>query len=171
MLKQSRSRYITGGKFIDSFSALFVTALFGISRRWNQTGQKYAGDPDISSRILPAHTWLLWLLVIATYILITLRISHRTTSGKPSRQISLLSVTVCFAAFTFKIAFTAADAPELLRGIEILSPIVVLTSRISLVSQARVVFLGIAQLLAYATYYHSPWKQKADRKGMFPLAS
>lgn len=146
-----------------------MAALFGVSRRWNQTGQKYAGDPDISSRILPVHTWLLWLLVIAAYILITLRISQRATSRNLSRRISLLSVTVCFAAFTFKIAFTAADAPELLRGVEILRPIMVLTSRVSLVAQARVVFLGIAQLLAYTTYNHSPWKQNADRKGMFLL--
>jgi ethanolaminephosphotransferase len=140
-----------------------MAGLFGISRRWNQTGQKYAGDPDISSRILPAHTWLLWLLVIATYGLITIRISYRATSGKPSRQMSLLSVTVSFAAFTFKVAFTAADAPELLRGVDILGPLVSLTSRVSLVAQARVVFLGIAQLFAYATYYQ--WTSKAEGKG------
>lgn len=166
-----RSRYEAETKLANGFSAFSVAALFGISRRWNQTGQKYAGDPDISSSILPAHTWLLWLLVIATYMLITLRISHRATSGKPTRQISLLSTTVCFAAFTFKVAFTAADAPELLRDVDILSPLVVLASRVSLVAQARVVFVGIVQLLAYATYYHSPWRQKADRRGMFLFAS
>lgn len=138
-------------------------------RRWNQTGQKYAGGPDISSRILPVYTWLLWLLILATYIVISLRISHRAAAGKPTRQINLLSTAVCFAALAFKVAFTAADAPELLQGVGVLSPVVVLASSISLVAQARVVFVGIAQLLAYATYCHSPWKQKADRKGMLLL--
>ena len=171
MLTQPRSRYEPDKKLGAGFSALSVAALFGISRRWNQTGQKHAGDPDISSRILPAYTLLLWFLVIATYMLITLRISYRATSGKPARQISILSMTVCFAAFTFKVAFTAADAPELLRGVGILSPLVVLASRVPLVAQARVVFVGIAQLFAYATYHHSPWGRKADRRGMFLFAS
>ena len=144
-------------------------ALFGISRRWNQTGQKYAGDPDISSRVLPAYTWLLWLLVIATYVLITVRVSRQATRVTPSRQMNILSVMVCITAFTFKVAFTAADAPELLRGVEILNLLVVSTSSISLVAQARIVFVGIAQLLAYTIYYHSPWNHKADRTGTLPL--
>jgi ethanolamine phosphate transferase 2 subunit G len=84
---------------------------------------------------------------------------------------SLLSVVVCISAFAFKVSFTAADAPELLRGVDMLSPLVALTSSISLVAQARVAFLGIAQLLAYATYCHSPWKQNADKKGMISLGS
>jgi ethanolaminephosphotransferase len=147
---------------------LAVVALFGISRRWNQTGQKYAGDPDISSRVLPAYTWLLWLLVVATYVLITVRISRQATGVTPSKQMKLLSVMVCITAFTFKVAFTAADAPELLRGVDILNPLVVSTSSLSLVAQARIVFVGIAQLLAYTIYYHSPWNHKADRKGTPP---
>ena len=80
---------------------------------------------------------------------------------------SLLSVMVCFAAFAFKVAFTAADAPELLRGVGVLSPLVALTSKIPLIAQARVVFLGIGQLLGFAIYHHSPWSDKADREGMF----
>jgi len=82
---------------------------------------------------------------------------------------NLLSVMVCITAFTFKVAFTAADAPELLRGVGILNPLVVPTSSLSLVAQARIVFVGIAQLLAYAIYYHSPWNHKADGKGTPPF--
>ena len=161
-----RSRYTGEASLLNGFSSLVVAILFGISRRWNQTGQKYAGGPDISSRIFPVHTWLLWFLVIATYVLINIRITQRAARGPASRQMNLLSVTVCFAAFSFKVAFTAADAPELLRGVGVLGPLVVLTSKISLVAQARVVFLGIGQLLGFAIYHYSPWTDKADKRGM-----
>jgi ethanolaminephosphotransferase len=82
---------------------------------------------------------------------------------------SLLSVMVCITAFTFKVAFTAADAPELLRGVGIFNPLVVSTSSLSLVAQARIVFVGIAQLFAYTVYYHSPWNHKTDRTGTLPI--
>jgi ethanolaminephosphotransferase len=167
--KRHRFRSKAGTGLSDGFSSLVVAALFGISRRWNQTGQKYAGDPDISSRVLPAYTWLLWLLVIATYVLITVRISRQATRVTASKQMSLLSVMVCITSFTFKVAFTAADAPELLQGVDILNPLVVSTSSLSLVAQARIVFVGIAQLLAYTVYYHSPWNHKADRTGTLPI--
>ena len=169
--ERPRFRSKAGTSLSDGFSPLVVVVLFGISRRWNQTGQKYAGDPDISSRVLPAYTWLLWLLVIATYVLITVRISRQATRVTPSRQMNLLSVMVCITAFTFKVAFTAADAPELLRGVGILNPLVVPTSSLSLVAQARIVFIGIAQLLAYTIYYHSPWNRKADKRGTLPFST
>src|SRR4051794_32696126 len=98
-----------------------------------------------------------------------MRISRQATRVTPSRQMILLSVIVCLTAFTFKVAFTAADAPELLRGVDILNPLVVSMSGLSLVAQARIVFVGIAQLLAYTIYYHSPWNHKADRIGTLPF--
>ena len=146
-----------------------MSIAFGLLRRWNQTGQKYAGDPDISSRILPYHTWLLWLLVISTYLLITFRLNNRLAKSGRSRPLNVLSVPVAIAAFFFKVAFTAADAPELLRGVVTLYPIAILTSNISLVAQARVVFVGITSLLALAIYYEMTEDQKSDRKGMFVL--
>ncbi len=84
---------------------------------------------------------------------------------------NVLAVPVSIAAFFFKVAFTAADAPELLRGVNTLYPIVVLTSNVFLVAQARVVFVGITTLLALAVYYEATEEQKSDRKCMLRLSS
>ena len=139
-----------------------VTFLFGIVRHVNSTGQKYAAWPSISSTVFPAETWLLWTSTIAIYALISRRLTRRasTWAESGSRQLSLLPVPVCIAAFMFKVAFTHADSPELLKEFQLLSPLVALTSRYSLVRQARIVFLGIAHMLACALYYEAPWKKQ-----------
>ncbi len=133
--------------------------LFGLIRHVNSTGQKFAALPSISSAVFPAKPWLLWSSTIFTYALISRRLTRRasTWSGAESRQLSLLPVPVCIAAFAFKVAFTHADAPELLKDFPLLSPLVALTSRYSLVGQARIVFLGIAHILGCALYYEAPW--------------
>ncbi len=139
-----------------------VTFLFGIIRHVNSTGQKYAASPSISSAIFPAETWLLWISTIVTYALISRRLTRRasTWAETGSKQLSLLPVPVCVAAFMFKVAFTHADSPELLKNFQLLSPLVAMTSRYSLLGQARIVFLGIAHMLACALYYEAPWKKQ-----------
>lgn len=139
-----------------------VSVLFGIVRHVNSTGQKYAALPSISSAVFPAESWLLWSSTVLTYALISRRLTRRasTWGGVESRQLSLLPVPVCVAAFAFKVAFTQADSPELLKGFPLLNPLVALTSRYSLVGQARIVFLGIAHMLACALYYETPWARR-----------
>lgn len=144
-----------------------VLLLFGVSRHFNSTGQKFAALPSISSAIFPAESWLLWLSTILAYAIISRRLTRRawTWGADGSHQLSLLPVPVCIAAFAFKVAFTHADSPELLRNFSLLSPLVALTSRYSLVGQARIVFLGIAHMLACALYYEAPWhRQKTDNQ-------
>lgn len=59
-----------------------------------------------------------------------------------SRKVSVAaSITLGTAAFVFKLAFTRADAPELLAGLEGLT--VRIAEGASLVTQARIVFVGI----------------------------
>ena len=114
-------------------------------RRWNQTGQKHAGADDIARTFLPAHVWMLWVLVVAAYLDLAQRLWRR---GLPraSRHISAIcSISLCLAAFGFKVAFTHADAPELLLGFHryLLRPMEVA----SLLTQARTVFFGLALFL------------------------
>lgn len=127
-----------------------VLFVFGIIRHVNSTGQKYAALPSISSAIFPAEPWLLWTSTILTYAVVSRRLSRRaSTWGETgSRQLRLLPVPVCLAAFAFKVAFTHADSPELLKDIPPLNALAAFTSRYSLVGQARIVFLGIAHMLA-----------------------
>lgn len=125
-------------------SANFVPIIAGlrIARRWNQTGQKFAGEPDIARTFLPKHTELLWVLAIATYVNIIYRHSRRRR-----RQLSAfpaepyLTITLGYLALWFKAAYTVAEAPELLWGLPHFVPDLLANTPLLLL--ARTVFLGI----------------------------
>jgi ethanolamine phosphate transferase 2 subunit G len=139
--------------------------LFGILRRVNSTGQKFAALPSVTSTIFPSETWLLWSLIVLAYALVTRNLSRRasTWGGAGSSQLTILPIPVCLAAFLFKVAFTHAESPELLQSFMPLKPLVALTSHYSLVALARVVFLGIAYLFACSLYYEAPWAKREPR--------
>ncbi|KAH6694733.1 hypothetical protein VD0004_g4963 [Verticillium dahliae] len=116
-------------------------------RAWNQTGQKHAGEPDIVKTFLMASPLTLWALVGATYALLGIRI-HCCLSGL-SRVMSFGVVFVLIlSALTFKLAFTHEDAPELLGGF--VHDISAALQRLTLVTRARIVFLDLAAVAAYA---------------------
>ena len=134
--------------FTRQLAPVITLVITRFCRRWNQTGQKHAGAPDIGRTYLRSYNLVLWTLVVGTYISVLYRLGNY---GFPRlhRHISLaFAFTISSAALGFKIAFTKADAPELLNGVwEI--PIKALFD-IPLVVQARVVFLGIACTLLLA---------------------
>jgi len=78
------------------------------------------------------------------------------------KQMIVLPVFITASTFLFKVAFTAADAPELLHGVMILKPVLEFAKRYSLLSLARVAFLGLGYLTATTIYYERPW---ASRQG------
>ena len=143
---------------------VLVCLLYGIIRRWKQTGQKYAGDPDLLSEVLTPSPFILWLLVIAAYSVFSRNLSRRATSWLNSKQMGVLPVLVSMSALVFKIAFTTADAPEIVDGVAILQPLVLFTSKYPLISLAHVCFLGLGQMLLCAIYYEAPWTDRAHLK-------
>ena len=165
-LTQTRQREDWGPPISSGLCAVCIALLTGVARRWNQTGQKYAGEPDVATALLPRHGTLLWFFIVATYALISRRLGRRAARWIPTKQMSLLPVPVCLAALSFKVAFTAADSPELLDGVTIMKPLVGLTSQYSLVAQARILFLGLVHLLGCAIYYEAPWKERARGKDL-----
>lgn len=156
--------YLKGGRFSSKgvFSGRNATftayVLLGIVRRWRQTGQKYAGDPDLLTEIIAPNSWFLWVLVTVTYALPSRNLSARAATWMESRRMGVLPVLVTISAFLFKLAFTAADAPELLQTFPIFNPMLGFVSKYPLVKMAQVVFLGLAHLAACAIYYEAPWK-------------
>lgn len=119
-------------------------------RRWNQSGQKYAGSPDIALFLRSYPSWLAFL-VSATYGAMV----HDLRSTLPGRAATLETVAIISATAIFKLIFTFNDAPELFGST--ISDIGRLASHLpGLVVLSRVVF--ILCVLYLLTLY--PFQQK-----------
>ncbi|KAF1933386.1 alkaline phosphatase-like protein [Didymella exigua CBS 183.55] len=173
--------------------ALMLLVIHRIIRRWNQTGQKFAGADDIvTSGIFHGNnSILLWVSIGATYLDITNRISRHiarsvVTLDKPisSSQLdlepeqqhrmmgALIATPLCVAAVIFKLAFTAKDAPELTYGIT--SGVMERVEMLDLVDLARMVFGGIALVytwIVFSEYQRSTRRAKQNVKGTGDLAT
>jgi len=124
-----------------------LLAIFRLFRRWNQTGQKFAGAPDIARTFFPAHKLVLWLAISATFLDLTYRLSQRGLRQLAPWLAALFSTILCLTAFLFKVNFTNAEAPELLKDIPI--PMKGQVVNTPLLTQARTVFLGLGFALGY----------------------
>jgi ethanolaminephosphotransferase len=164
ILHFKQSRLLSSAPWIAAIAMGLVLVLFGLTRRWNQTGQKYAGCPDLVSAVFSKRTWLLWTLVIGTYASISGSLSSRARLWNGSASTRIIPVAVSVAAFTFKVAFTAADAPELLDGLPVIAPLLEITTHFGLLLLARVAFIGLLLLLACSIYFVGPWKSLKTRE-------
>lgn len=128
-----------------------------LSRRWNQTGQKHAGEVDIARSFFPTHNMILWLTVVATYMYTALRVAGRRYRLLSIGTALVFSGTISVTALWFKMAFTFADAPELFGGLppillEQLTPAYLLT-------QARALFLGLTIATTYTAICEVGWSR------------
>ncbi|KAL2262095.1 hypothetical protein VTK26DRAFT_2497 [Humicola hyalothermophila] len=136
-----------------SVQVLSTTALLLVTRivrAWNQTGQKFAGNPDIVKTYLNTNPILLWCLIGATYFWVHQNLIYGL-SGLPAWITFAAATGLVLAAFTFKVAFTLEDAPELVT--EFARRLLDLSfshGSASLVARARAVFIGIGALSACA---------------------
>ncbi|KAM3073420.1 major facilitator superfamily transporter protein [Clarireedia jacksonii] len=127
--------------------AISILTITRIARRWNQTGQKFAGDPDIARTFFSQHRWTLWNLVAITYLWNLQSLASKGFSRFPQVVAGIISTLLTTTAVTFKLAFTYEDSPELLAGFA--KSIAQSDNGISLVLRARLVFIGIACALLY----------------------
>ncbi|KAJ4391371.1 major facilitator super transporter protein [Gnomoniopsis smithogilvyi] len=128
----------------------FAAVTTRIIRGWNQTGQKFAGDPDIVKVFLHTEPIYLWILMSITYLWIHRQILQ-AFDGLPTSLSISGSVGLVLSAFTFKLAFTNEDAPELVAGFA--RSLVDLTQGTSLVTRAQAVFVGLALAAACVIYF------------------
>ncbi|EAL85513.1 mannose-ethanolamine phosphotransferase LAS21 [Aspergillus fumigatus Af293] len=103
------------------------------TRRWNQTGQKFAAEPDIARDFFPRHQNILWALIILTYFDTCMHLCLNSHSSNIWRSAAILTT---IAAFFFKLVFVASDSPELLYE-SLLSPIQKSLEEMPLVPPAR----------------------------------
>lgn len=156
-------------------------------RRWNQTGQKYAGADDIvnSGIFQGSNSFLLWALIGATYMDITIRLAKhvarsiatfdteqklQSVQGDVLNQNLMVSIfavlPLCGTAFVFKLAFTAKDAPESTQGIS--DSMVDWIESANLVGLARMVFGGLVLSglwIAGAEWQRSTKRSKTRTQG------
>ncbi|KAH7386805.1 alkaline-phosphatase-like protein [Phaeosphaeria sp. MPI-PUGE-AT-0046c] len=166
--------------------AIMALVIHRVIRRWNQTGQKYAGADDIvNSGIFHGNSFVLWSLIGATYMDVTLRLSRHIArslatfdndqkatgseieSTETNRMMGTIAVLpLCGTAFIFKLAFTAKDAPELTYGIT--GNMMDAIEDLNLVGLARMVFGGLllsASWIAFAEWQRSKKRAKRGRSG------
>ncbi|KAI5804032.1 alkaline-phosphatase-like protein [Peziza echinospora] len=101
---------------------LLPLLLLRITRRWNQTGQKHQGAPDIVTSLLLPNPTLLWILIFATYAYIGFRLLRASSpsSSSPSAQppqtnpLEHLTTTLLLPplALLFKASSAAIDSVE-----------------------------------------------------------
>lgn len=151
---------------VANFSLLLTSRII---RVWNQTGQKHAGERDIASAYLPPYRLLLWSLVFVTYLNVVRRLSKSSLRWAPPSLAMSGAVILGTAAFAFKMAFTAADAPELIAPF--MQPAVDVMGGTPLVIQARAVFLGIGSIWLFSNLPSLSQASRSDRSfnGMFPF--
>jgi hypothetical protein len=117
--------------------------------RWNQTGQKHAGEPDIVHEFFPSHHVLMWILILVTYLVVGYQLARTclrsTLIGDADLAIAFVSI---LPAVVFKLNFTQADAPELVLGLG--GQLRAVTADLDLLTQARVVFVMLTLCLIIA---------------------
>lgn len=118
-----------------------------VLRRWNQTGQKFTGEPDIARSFLPENPHILWTLVILTYIDAGRGLLVNLSSSRLPRVGALMLLVL---SFSFKLNFVANDSPELLTNSSLSLALGAWPNAFSLVPQARVVFGGVACYMSLA---------------------
>lgn len=141
--------------------ALLVIPLLASHRlmlRWNQTGQKHAGAPDIAHAFFPDHHILMWLAVLGTYLLVGAQLTRSSFKGVLAAEAAVSTAFVMvLPAVVFKLNFTQADAPELVLGLG--ERVRAFTAGLDLVAQARVVFVMLV-LATGIVGVGSTWKNK-----------
>lgn len=131
-------------------SVIMVLGATRLVRGWNQTGQKFAGEPDIVHTFIAPNPSLLWALVGATYLWIA-RDLRNGFSGLPAAASFVIATGLALAAFAFKLAYTSEDAPELVSGLTL--KILDYLPKASLVARAQAIFIGLASATAGVLYF------------------
>jgi ethanolaminephosphotransferase len=134
---------------VSSAGILAVLLSMRLVRGWNQTGQKFAGSPDIVKQFLVPNPETLWYLILGTYAMVSVELMTGF-KGIPDAISKPLIIGLVVSAVSFKLAFTNEDAPELVVGFA--KNMLDFIDGPSLLARARTVFAGLALASAYPVY-------------------
>ncbi|TVY45198.1 GPI ethanolamine phosphate transferase [Lachnellula occidentalis] len=130
-----------------ALSSITILIIMRFTRRWNQTGQKFAGEPDIARTFFFEHKISLWTLVTLTYLWNLQSLATKAFQRFNQTASTAIATLLATAAVTFKLAFTNEDSPELMAGIAKL--MAGEEMGVSLVTRARILFIALGLALAY----------------------
>ncbi|TVY20155.1 GPI ethanolamine phosphate transferase 2 [Lachnellula arida] len=130
-----------------ALSSITILIIMRLARRWNQTGQKFAGEPDIARTFFFEHKKTLWTLVTLTYLWNLQSLATKGFQRFNQTTATAIATLLATAAVTFKLAFTNEDSPELMAGITKL--MAGEEMGVSLVTRARIIFIALGLALAY----------------------
>ncbi|KAF7522698.1 hypothetical protein PCG10_007212 [Penicillium crustosum] len=136
-----RSRFGSLIYWSDKCIILVLAITQRLLRRWNQTGQKFAAEPDIARTFFTRHPEIFWGLLILTYVDAG---RHLLRSIPITGILKLGALAPALLAFTFKLHFVTSESPELLDGTFISQIMTEWPYSLSLVLHARLVFYGLA---------------------------
>ena len=127
-------------------AAVSLWACHRFAMRWNQTGQKHTGEPDVVHGFFPRHHFFMWVLVLATYVVNGVLLHKRSFAAMLSTEIAAISTTaLVLLGAVFRLNFTQADAPELVQGLAF--QLRAWSEPVGLLMQARAVF-GLSAVAA-----------------------
>ena len=134
-----------------------------IESRWNQTGQKHSGDPDIAKVLLSGDPSILLALASLVYLGVVAGFWQPRVFPFDSQKANVAAGTaLVLVAAIFKITFMLADSPELLPMLD--TVVDRSAGNLPLVLLSRIVFVGIVGLLASSAAQAGSGKLMARRQ-------
>lgn len=173
-LQQGHRLLLSDGWSLPSAALIIpILACHRLMMRWNQTGQKHAGEPDIVNGFFPSHHVLMWILILATYLVVGIQLARTCLRSAMVGDADLaIAFVVILPAVVFKLNFTQADAPELVLGLG--GQLRAITADLDLLTQARVVFVMLTLCLIIAVV-EAKWNGKKQgtrsRRSSNPLGT
>jgi len=147
-----------------AMSSIIVLVSMRLARRWNQTGQKFIGEPDIARTFFSAHRLTLWTLVALTYLWNIQSLATKGFSRFPQLAAGAIATTLATASVTFKLAFTNEDSPELLAGPAKSMAATDSELGLSLVTRAKIAFMAIGLSVFYTLASSFGHTKRPNRK-------
>lgn len=141
LIKYSREKKMS--KYLMFLGLVLVRT----AMRWNQTGNKFAGQPDIAKSFLLKHYRMLWLLVMISYLWNLFSLQSQRHNYLQSTVFDIITILISSAALSLKIALIDEDSPEIIS--DSLRSIANLSLGLSTVFRVRLIFFIMSVLLYF----------------------
>lgn len=161
---------------LNTGHVLLALLVLRVLRGWNQTGQKYAGQPDLLKTYLIPNPSLLWSLIMCEYFHVLIRMFRHLSDLLKSKLLAgLWTLLITPVALGFKMAFTAQDAPEISPysrlDARLISHVAKGLLEMSLAQRAQLVFIAVGFLFFFAMHAMLSEPLPSKRRSAFLLVT